>query len=485
MAVSARALLVTRELAKRSLSGTAGHVLMLIAAQAFARDALGLPFALVGGLFAVALAVRVYAWQRALRRPESTGNLLLLAIGAVGPNLLWGLSVAGVEIRARESLSAVVYAFFLCGIASGSVVALAPSPNIRRAALAVLTLPGVIATLAGYGVPAFGALHAIFLVFSLMLGGVASREFWSTVTANEQLREAAAAEKRVAEQLREEIAQRLQVEIELRQAQKLEAIGRLAAGIAHEINTPVQVITDSCTFLADGIRELEAGMTDYHELIEDLAALRVPSDQAIARAHKLEADHDLAFLRENLGEAAARSLEGLGRVAKIVRATKDFAAHRAQAKAPANLNSAIESTLVICHHETGDVADVEKDLGPIPDVLCHGAELNQVFLNIIINAAQAIGDVATTTKQRGVIKIKTWATGEWVKIAISDTGGGIRAEILDKIFDPFFTTKPVGKGSGQGLAIARSIVVHQHGGTLDVASQTGVGTTFTIALPAA
>ena len=481
MVGSLRAQLVSTELAKRSVSGTVGHVLMLAAAQLFARNALGLPFALVGSMFALAIGIRIYACHRSLARPDARGNVPLLAIGAVGCNLLWGLSVAGVEVRAGASLSAVIYAFFLCGIASGSVTALAPHARMQRAAVAVLTLPGMFAAIAGYVVPAFGALHAIFLIYTLLLGTVAGREFWNTVTANEQLREAAAAEKRVAEQLREEIAQRLQMEIELRQAQKLEAIGRLAAGIAHEINTPVQFITDSCTFIADGIRQLEAGMIDYHRLVEDLAWLRVPNDQAIARANKLETDHDLAFLRENLGEAAARSLEGLGRVTKIVRATKDFASHRTEAKAPANLNTAIETTLVICHHETGGVADVEKELGLIPDVMCHGDELNQVFLNLIVNAAHAIGD----TNQHGLIKIKTWLAGEWVKVAISDTGSGIRPEILDKIFDPFFTTKPVGKGSGQGLAIARSIIVQKHGGTLDVTSQTGIGTTFTIALPAA
>ncbi len=481
MAVSPRAQLAATELAKRSLSGTAGHVLMLATVELFAPHALGLPFAFVGSMFALALGIRIYARHRTLAHPAAHGNLALLAIGAIGCNLLWGLAVAGVEVRASASLSAVIYAFLLCGIASSSIAALAPHARIQQAGLAVLTLPGVIAAASGYGVPAFGALHAIFLVYTVVLGTVAGREFWNTVTVNEQLRAAAAAEKRVAEQLREEIAQRLQMEIELRQAQKLEAIGRLAAGIAHEINTPVQFITDSCTFLADGIRELEAGMADYHKLVEDLAGLRVPHDQAVARADKLEADHDMAFLREHLGDAAARSLEGLGRVTKIVRATKDFASHRAEAKAPANLNTAIESTLVICHHETGGVADVEKELGLIPDVLCHGDELNQVFLNLIVNAAHAIGD----TNKHGLIKIKTWVAGEWVKIAISDTGSGIRSEILDKIFDPFFTTKPVGKGSGQGLAIARSIIVQKHGGTLDVASQTGVGTTFTIALPAA
>ena len=213
--------------------------------------------------------------------------------------------------------------------------------------------------------------------------------------------------------------------------------------------------------------------------------LRVSGDQAQARVAKVQDDHDVSFLAANLGAAATLSLEGLDRVSKIVRAMKEFGSPRSQTKAPANLNSAIESTLVICHHETGAVADIETELGLLPDVPCHRDELNQVFLNIIVNAAHAIGDVSKTATGRGVIKIKTWVAGAWVKIAISDTGCGIRPDVLDKIFDPFFTTKPVGKGSGQGLAIARSIVVQKHGGVLDVASQAGVGTTFTIAIPCA
>ncbi len=454
---------------------------MLAVAQICVPHSLGLPLALVWSVFGAAITMRIFAWHRALTRPGARGNLALIAIGSIGCNLLWGASVAAVEARTGAGLPAIVYAFFLCGISTGSVAALAPSKWLQRVALGSLALPGVICAVAGYGVHAFGALHAIFFIYTLVLGEIAGRDFWNTVSANDRLREAAAAAQRSAEELRGEIAQRLQMEIELRQAQKLEAIGRLAAGIAHEINTPVQFVTDSCTFLADGIRELEAGVAEYQKLVDDLAQLRVTSEQALVRAAKVETDHDMVFLRENLGEAAARSLEGLGRVTKIVRATKDFAAQRAHAKAPANLNSAIESTLVICHHETGGVADVEKELGSIPDVMCHGDELNQVFLNIIVNAAHAIGD----TNERGLIKIKTWLAGEWVKIAISDTGAGIRADVLDKIFDPFFTTKPVGKGSGQGLAIARSIIVQKHGGTLDVASQAGIGTTFTIALPAA
>ncbi|HEY0253605.1 MAG TPA: ATP-binding protein, partial [Kofleriaceae bacterium] len=294
-------------------------------------------------------------------------------------------------------------------------------------------------------------LHLIFLLFTTVQGTLATNEYRNIVLGAEQ---------------------RLALEVELRQAQKLEAVGRLAAGIAHEINTPVQFVTDSCTFMSDGIVAMEAALVDYRKIADELG------DKS--RVAKIEETHDLPFMREHLAGAAQRSLDGLQRVAKIVRATKDFAA-RSTLKAPANLNSAIESTLVICGHETREVADVVTDLGEIPLVTCASGEINQALLNIIVNAAHAIAD----RNERGKITIKSWADPEWVKIAISDTGGGIPKDVLDKIFEPFFTTKPVGKGTGQGLAIARSIVVGKHGGQLDVASQPGIGTTFTIALPAA
>ena len=216
VAVTGRVKLVTTEVAKRSVSGTVGHVLMLCVALTAAPNALGLPVGFVAGVFAFALAIRFYASRRSLTKPESKHNLALLAAGSIGCNLVWGLAVGCVEVRTGAGVPAVIYAFFLCGIACGSVAALAPSAGIQRISLAVLTLPGVVAATTGYGVPAFGALHAIFFFYTIMLGTVAGREFWATVSANEQLREAAAAEKRVAEQLRVEIAQRLQMEIELR-----------------------------------------------------------------------------------------------------------------------------------------------------------------------------------------------------------------------------------------------------------------------------
>ena len=477
------------ELGKRSMAGTFGHVLMLLTAQLLAPNAHALPLALVWGWFGVMLVARVAGYHFAIHHPERSVSLWLVALGSIGCNLVWGMVTAGVAHKVGYGLPMVTYFAFLCGIASASVNALAPKAWLQRSAFVLLLVPTMIFGLVD-GMPAFTLLFGIFLVFSWFLGTAATRDFWTTARANAQLRVYAADQERAAlaaaamnVQLRDETAQRLQMEVELRQAQKLEAIGRLAAGIAHEINTPVQFVTDSCTFISEATSDVDAILAEYHAMLDDLARGRITGEQALAREAELESTRDITFLRENLRESAARSLDGLARVTKIVRATKEFAAQRARAKAPANLNSAIETTLVICRHETDAVADVETELGSLPAVMCHGDELNQVFLNIIVNAAYAIGDVARAPATRGKIRIKTWATNDAVKVAISDTGGGISPEVLDKIFDPFFTTKPVGKGSGQGLSIARSIIVGKHGGTLDVTSDVGVGTTFTIGLP--
>jgi two-component system, NtrC family, sensor kinase len=182
-------------------------------------------------------------------------------------------------------------------------------------------------------------------------------------------------------------------------------------------------------------------------------------------------------------KALDRSIEGLGRVATIVRSMKEFAHPDQKNKTPVNLNQAISSTLIMASNEYKYVADVETDLGDIPLVSCHGGEVNQAVLNIIVNAAHAVDDVVKGSSARGRIKIRTRREGDCVVISISDTGGGIPLHVRDRIFDPFFTTKEVGKGTGQGLAIARQVVREKHGGDLTFESVLGAGTTFHIRLP--
>lgn len=181
--------------------------------------------------------------------------------------------------------------------------------------------------------------------------------------------------------------------------------------------------------------------------------------------------------------ACERAKEGLSRIATLVGAMKEFAQPLRREKDRADLNHALRNTLIIAHNEYKYVADVEEDLGALPLVHCHLSDMNQVFLNLLVNAAYAIKEAVGQTGGRGRITVRTETEGDSVRISIEDTGCGIREDIRDRVFDPFFTTKPVGQGSGQGLAIARSIVVDKHGGSLSFESEVGKGTTFTVRLP--
>ena len=248
------------------------------------------------------------------------------------------------------------------------------------------------------------------------------------------------------------------------QSQKLEAVGRLAAGVAHEINTPIQFIADSISFVQEGLGEL----------LEVVDQCR--------RAVALPATSDLEYLAENMPLALMRAADGIVRVATLVRSMKEFAHPDGQEKAFADINSAIQSTLVISTNEYRFVADIETEFGELPLLSCYVSELNQVFLNIIVNAAHAIGDLVAASGGRGKIHIATRVDGCDLVVEISDTGGGIPAHVGERIFEPFFTTKDVGKGAGQGLSIARSIV-EKHDGSLTYESEPGTGATFVIRLP--
>jgi signal transduction histidine kinase len=281
--------------------------------------------------------------------------------------------------------------------------------------------------------------------------------------ALEQLTKRSVELTKAIESLRLEMEHRMRVEVELRQAQKLEAVGRLAAGVAHEINTPVQFVRDSIQFVRDGVSDL-FGAVDKLEVVH----ASVP---------------DLPYLVDNVPKAMDLALDGLHRVATIVRSMKEFAHPDSAQMEPADLNHAIENTLTIARNEYKDVAEVETELGDLPRVRCHIGELNQALLNIIINAAHAIADVVQGTNTRGCIRVRTVRDGGDVVITVADTGGGIPEAIRNRVFDPFFTTKDVGRGSGQGLAIAHSVIVGKHHGRLGFETEPGRGTTFSIRIP--
>jgi PAS domain S-box-containing protein len=289
------------------------------------------------------------------------------------------------------------------------------------------------------------------------------------------------AQRELQERLYSEMRERERMAIELRLAQKLESVGRLAAGIAHEINTPIQYVGDSVLFLQSAVADLERLRTEYRRALGRMAD-NEPPQAVLAGVEELESQLELPFLSKEIPQAFARTLQGVERVAAIVRAMKEFAHPDSVQHNYADLNHALETTLTVARNEYKYHARINTRLGELPLVNCNVGELNQVFLNLIVNAAHAVaasGQDAST----GCITIATDAADQQVSVAITDNGCGIPAENLDKVFDPFFTTKPVGLGTGQGLAIARSIVTEKHGGRIQVHSVVGSGTTFTIHLP--
>lgn len=281
-----------------------------------------------------------------------------------------------------------------------------------------------------------------------------------------------------------DVTQRRVLETQLRQAQKLESIGQLAAGIAHEINTPTQYIGDNLRFLQDAFRDLGT-LLDAHGSLLAAAKNGGPTPEIVANAEQAAQTADVAYLQGEIPRAIGESLAGVERVSTIVRAMKEFSHPGAEEKTPLDLNRAIESTITVARNEWKYIAELVTDFdAALPPVPCLPGEFNQVVLNIIVNAAHAIASKAGDgSGAKGLITVRTRKDGDWVDIRISDSGTGIPEHARSKIFEPFFTTKEVGKGTGQGLAIARSVVVDKHGGTITFETETGKGTTFIVRLP--
>lgn len=289
----------------------------------------------------------------------------------------------------------------------------------------------------------------------------------------------------INQELRQEMEERKRMEGQLQLAQKLESIGQMAAGIAHEINTPTQFVGDNTQFLRDAFADL-VKFTDKSEILINAAeAGQIPQDCIEEARAALEAA-DLEYLKTEIPSAITQSLEGIERVAKIVSAMKDFS-HPGTEKKPTDLNRVIESTINVARNEWKYEADMVTEFDQdLPVVTCHAGELSQVILNLIINAAHAIADArAGGNESTATISVSTQHVDGFAEVRISDTGSGIPREIRDRVFDHFFTTKEVGKGTGQGLSIAHAVVVKKHSGTITLDSEVGLGTTFTIRLPIA
>ncbi|GMV95046.1 MAG: hypothetical protein AMXMBFR82_48240 [Candidatus Hydrogenedentota bacterium] len=281
-----------------------------------------------------------------------------------------------------------------------------------------------------------------------------------------------------------DITARRNLELQLLNAQKLESIGNLASGIAHEINTPIQYVGDNIRFLQDSFRDLNQLLEEFQELA------RIAKDAAIDggqldKVQSVSETIDLPYLIEQIPKAVQDSLDGVERVASIVLAMKEFSHPGTAEKTRVDLNRAIESTITVARNEWKYVAEMETNIDSnIPAVLCLPGEFNQVVLNVLINAAHAIADVVGDGSHgKGIITVTTSSDDDWFEVRISDTGSGIPEAIRGRIFDPFFTTKDVGRGTGQGLAIAHNVIVEKHGGTITVETEMGKGSTFVIRLP--
>lgn len=284
--------------------------------------------------------------------------------------------------------------------------------------------------------------------------------------------------------LASDITERKTLESHLAMAQKLESIGQLAAGIAHEINTPMQFVSDNLRFIQDSFGAIDGVLAFCRTLVESAQGGSMASE-AFQKLEGTLQEADVDYLLQEIPKALSQSLDGTARVSKIVRAMKDFSHPGTEEKKPIDLNQAIESTVTVARNEWKYVADLEMTLDPeLPLVPCRPGEFNQVMLNLIVNAAHAIGGkVGPGNDQKGTITVSTKRIEGRVEVRVLDTGTGIPEEVQGKIFDPFFTTKEVGKGTGQGLAIAHDVIVKKHGGELKFETEIGQGTTFIIRLP--
>lgn len=280
-----------------------------------------------------------------------------------------------------------------------------------------------------------------------------------------------------------DITQAKSIQLQLNHAQKMESIGQLAAGIAHEINTPMQFIGDNTRFLEDSFHQLFDTVKECERFINNCGAEPI-SENSIADLKACLQNNDIAYLSEEIPLAIKQSLDGVERVTNIVKAMKEFSHPGSEEKIPTDINKAIDTTLTVAKNEWKYLADIVKEFDPsLPLVPCFINDFNQVLLNTIVNAAHAIADVVQNKGDKGTITLTTRKIEDSIEIRIQDTGTGIPKNIREKIFDPFFTTKEVGKGTGQGLSIVHSVIVKKHQGSIGLETEEGQGTTFIFRLP--
>ena len=292
----------------------------------------------------------------------------------------------------------------------------------------------------------------------------------------------------IIDQLRERIdlveKQKEILERELCQANKLKAIGAMASGIAHEINTPVQFVSDNARYISRATQNVFGFIRSLKRTLETCEESCRHVGDLTANLSELGGNEDVAAIEKEVSDALSESLEGLDRIASIVRAMRGFAYMGKQEKVTTDINKIIENAVTMSRHEWKHVAEIEYNLDPaLPGVECIPGDIMQVLLNIIVNAAHAVRGVCEDGGGMGRIIAGSRTEKDQVAVTITDTGGGIPEKVRDQIFEPFFTTKKYGDGTGQGLAISRSIIINKHGGSMTFETEKGKGTTFIIRLP--
>jgi PAS domain S-box-containing protein len=281
-----------------------------------------------------------------------------------------------------------------------------------------------------------------------------------------------------------DVTERKFLESQLLQTQKLEAIGQLAAGIAHEINTPTQYVLNNMWFIKEAVEQIHAALDRHIELFARVEAQTSLASEVMALRAK-NVDLQVDFYLKELPAAISETLQGLERITAIVSSVKQFAHPGHDNKQAANLNELVQNTVIVSRNEWKYVAELSTDLDPdLPPVPCLVQEIGQVLLNLVVNAAHAIIAARGEDEEaKGLIQIRTRRQGDWIEIRVQDSGTGIPPHAQAHIFEPFFTTKPVGTGTGQGLFIAHRSVVKNHGGRIDFETTPGQGTTFIVRLP--
>jgi signal transduction histidine kinase len=285
------------------------------------------------------------------------------------------------------------------------------------------------------------------------------------------------------EQLKKALLDVQLTQARLLQAKKLESVGQLAAGIAHEINTPAQFIASNIDFLDESFVGVRTLIEEMQKVLRAIVAGQGVEEIGRAAAKRLE-ELDWDYMCSEIPTAISQSREGINRVSSIVQAMKEFSHPGNKEKAHHDLNRIVETTIIVARNEWKYCAEVVTHLDPkLPQVFCLADEMSQVVLNMLINASHAIRDRVKGSRDKGLIIISTRTLDDVVEICIEDNGAGIPENIRDRVFDPFFTTKDVGMGTGQGLAICHDVVEKKHGGTIGFSSELGTGTSFILRLP--